>query len=589
MRVRRVLRVVVVGLSLVGLLTACSLLFPSALSVTPTSIHMTANAASFTVSNSGDTNSSLNFTVSSSSPYVSLSPSSGTVTPNQPMVVTASVDSSALSPGTNLSATVTVGSNGGSANVRLDYGIGTCGAYTPQALYPAGSAALGAAALGSGPAPRPSRAPAPAPADVVPGQIIVGYVAPAGVVTAALRSQALQRQSRDVRAAYGLGLLAGGNGEGPDLVSAADVPAALAKLHADPRVGYAQRNLRIHRLFTPNDTYYPYNPANTLAPQGEWNMRNFGLPTAWDTTTGASANPIVIAVIDDGVDGAHQDFQTSSGNKVLAGWDFAGNDPDTTPGNGQIHGTHVAGIAAAAGNNGTGIAGVAFERTVYVLPVKVFDDAGNGGTVYELANAIRWAAGLAVSGPQTRPTPADVINMSLGVPGDQPALDAAAQDAWNAGTLLVAAAGNHGSGTPYPTDPGIMSPGNAPCVMAVGSVDGPGNGAFSISSFSDAGPQLEVAAPGGFFDPSVPNGGIVSTTPGNNYGIEVGTSMASPFVAGVAALIKAHEPGLSPAQIRTRIDQTTSRPTNSDRSQYGYGVACADRALLPNGPTTCGQ
>jgi len=582
---RRILSTLVVGVALPALLAGCSLLHPSNLAVSPSSIRMTANSAGFTVSDTASGSSSVDFTASSSSPYVTLSPSSGTVSPGSPAVVTATVDSTSLAPGTNLSATVTVAGSGSSASVRLDYGIGTCGAYTPQALATAAPSALAPAAVRVR-----SRAPAPGSAEVVPGQIIVGYVTPSGLTTAALRSQALQRESRGVRNAYGLSLLAGGSGAGPDLVSAADVPATLAKLRADPRVRSAQRTLRLQRLQTvpPNDPYYP---TNGTYPDGQWNLRDFGLPNAWGRETGAT-NPTVVAIIDDGVYSTHEEFS----GKLLTGWDFIGNDPNTNPGpdaSGKYwdHGTHVAGIAAATGNNGVGIAGVAYASNVQILPVKVFGDDGTPGTTYDLANAIRWAAGLSVSSatPSVNPHPANVINMSLGVPGDQPVLDAAAQDAWNAGVVLVAAAGNHGPGQPYVSDPGVMSPGNAPCVIAVGSVDGPGSGSYPLSYFSDAGPQVEVVAPGGFYNHALETGEIVSAYAGSSsaYGVEAGTSMASPFVAGVAALLKSQNPGWSPAQIRARIDQATSRPAGSDRSQYGYGVACADKAL--GASTTCGQ
>ncbi|MEJ2665744.1 MAG: S8 family serine peptidase [Deinococcales bacterium] len=504
MTLRHALRVTLLAALLAALLVACNVSGPT-LGLSTSSIHMVANSAGFLVSNTGDSGSILNFTTSSSNPAFTMSPASGAVSPGTPVSVTVTVDPSALSGVTNVAATVSVTSNGGSGGVTLDYGIGTCGSYTPQSLARQG-ARVAPGALAPGAAAPASRAPAPDPADIVPGQIIVGYNAPAGAATAALRTQALAQASLAVRSAYGLTLLAGGTGEGPDLVSAADVPTALARLRADPRVRYAQRNLRLHLMTTPNDQYFPANAANTLAPEGQWNLRNFGLPAAWNIETGTS-NPVVIAVIDDGVWGTHEDFQNPSGSsKILPGWDFldgvANTMPgtDTTSGTYYDHGTHVAGIAAAVGNNTTGVAGVAYGPEVSILPIKIFGNNGAAGTLYELADAIRWAAGLAVSGVPANQNPADVINMSLGTSGDQPVVDVAAQDAWNAGAVLVAAAGNHGTNQTYVTDPGILSPANAPCVIAVGSVDGPGPtstaGTDPVSTFSNTGPQLEVAAPG---------------------------------------------------------------------------------------------
>lgn len=577
--------------ALLALLTSCGLVPAPKLSVTPTAVRMLSNSTTITVSNVGPSNTTLDYTVTSSDPSVTVSPASGSLASGLSTSVTVSVDPTRLAPGTNLAATVSVGGNGGNANVHLDYGIGTCGTFTPQAVNGAG---LTTTAIGTLAPPQAASAPAPAPspADAVPGQIIVGYRAPAGVQGAALSVQALKLASVDVRRAYGLTLLHGGYGQGPDLVRASNVAATLARLRSDPRVRYAQPNRRVHELFVPNDPYYPLGGGGTT--YGQWNLYDFGMPQAWDQETGASAasrasGQVVIGILDSGVAGNQEDLAS----KLVPGWDFyyddAGTDPGTAPySSGQDHGTHVAGIAAALGNNGKGIAGVAFDAHVKILPLKVFDDTGSTATVYDLVRAIEWAAGYtdsAVTTNPTNPNKADVINMSVGVQGDQPAVDAAAQDAWNAGVLLVAAAGNHGNGTGYPTDPGVLSPANAPCVMAVGSVDS----TYARSYFSNTGPQVEVTAPGGFYG-GVTNttNAIVSTLPGgtgSNYGFDAGTSMASPFVAGIAALLKAQDPTRSPTQLRTLIDGAT-KPV-ADRSQYGYGVACADKAL--GAATTCGK
>src|SRR5690606_36347700 len=211
---------------------------------------------------------------------------------------------------------------------------------------------------------------------------------------------------------------------------------------------------------------------------------------------------------------------------ILPGWDFYDDDDDTCPGpaNGHAeHGTHVAGIAAALGDDAYGVAGVAYGPAVQILPVKVFDASGVNASISDLALAIRWSAGLTVPGVATNSNKAAVINMSLGVSGVYPALSEAAADAWNAGSLLVAAAGNHTGAT---SDPGVLSPANEPCVIAVGSVDSD----YDVSTFSNTGPQVELVAPGGFSNVGCLK--VFSTMPPpQGHGCSSGTSMAAPFVA----------------------------------------------------------
>lgn len=592
MRLSRVAGIVSIVAVLPTLLASCGLVGPPPyLGVSTNAIHMVADTASFTISNISTLAGPLNFVIRSSDPNVVVHPTSGSLGKSTDMLVTVSLDPAAVAPGTNLNAVLHVTSNGGSggsANVAVDHGIGTCGAYAPRPL------SLPAVANASR-APEPSSFQRPPdPASVVPGQIVVGYRAPAAaqaLATWAVRAEALRQTGLQVRRAYGLSLLAGGAGTGPDLVQAADVGRALTSLRSDPRVRYAQANRRVRPLLVPDDPYYPPTPG--FYPAGQWNLTGFGMEQAWNVSTGASSRPVVIGIIgiiDTGVDTSHPDLV----NKLVSGWDFASDDPDPSPGPGptysetQAHGTHVAGIAAAQGNNGRGVTGVAFDPNVKILPLKIFDDTATQATVYELVRAVRWAAGYpdAQVTPNVVPQIADVLTMSIGMEGDQPALDAATQDAWDHGVLLVAAAGNHGTWTNVPDDPGVLSPANAPCVMAVGSVDSP----FTLSDFSNTGPQLEVVAPGGHHDPadfySEP---IVSTVPPSTYGPDVGTSMAAPFVAGVAALLKAQDPSRTPAQLRDIIDGSSLRATwMTDTSAYGYGEVCADRALDPASPTRCG-
>jgi serine protease len=541
-----------VAVALVG----CGWFDAPALQVTPTSlIGMTSPQTTLTVRNAGG--GSLAWSVASSSPRVVVTPTSGDLFAGGSRTLVVTVDATGLDKGESVTASLSFTSSGGNATVDVTYpivsGIGTCAGFTPI------ERAMATPPAAAGVSARP-----------VGNEILVAYAGSFGVnaqdaatATADLRAQ--------VTGAHALSLLRAGAGGSPDLLRApqgADVDALVATLQADPRVRYAQRNYYLEKAFVPNDPSF-----------GEqWNLSSFGLPEAWDVERGdGPGDAVVIAVLDSGVQTTHPDLAA----KVLPGYDFFDLDADPNPGppNGENeHGTHVAGIAAAIGDDATGVAGVAFGPRIRVLPVKVFDDTGLQGTVAGLVDAIRWSAGLSVTGAPANANKAHVINMSVGVPGRFPALDAAAEEAWNAGVFLVAAAGNHGNGV---TDAGVLSPGNAPCVVAVASVDE----TYVVSSFSNTGPEVEVAAPAGVG--SATCGAVYSTIPLSTYGCMAGTSMASPFVAGVAGLLFAQGTYDTPAAVRSRLSQTTEVDAwMTDAQEYGNGVVCADAAL--GAATRCG-
>lgn len=437
-------------------------------------------------------------------------------------------------------------------------------------------------------APHPSARP-------VPGELLVAYRAPdraqlraarallqaetatasASLEEASIFATAVELQASAVRSEHGLTVLTATGGAGlPELVAAADEVATLAGLRSDPRVLYAHHNYYLETQFQPDDALF----------QEQWNVRSFGLPEAWGAyLAGPRRNEVVLAVIDTGVDPHHPDLAA----KLVPGWDFNGSDADTSPGTTgtAAHGTHVAGIAAAR-SSAAGIVGVAFVPEVRVLPVKIFADDGAGGTVADLIRAIRWAAGLSVAGAPRNDHPAQVINLSVGVAGTYPGLDAAVSAAWEAGSLVVAAAGNHAAGT---SGPGVLSPANAPCAIAVGSVDSDRR----LSSFSNTGPQVELVAPGG--SGLVSHGGsggaacngIISTLPGGGYGCMSGTSMATPFVAGTAALVVAQSEAPDPDAVRRLLAASTSRVDDYPAGAAGYGLLCADTAL--GASTNCGE
>lgn len=259
----------------------------------------------------------------------------------------------------------------------------------------------------------------------------------------------------------------------------------------------------------------------TLRLQGgltQWQWPLLGLTDAWKLSQGQG---ITVAVIDTGVLLSHPDLQGS----LLPGWDFVDNDADPTDQNG--HGTHVAGLIAAHGS----VSGAA--PAAQVLPVRVIGP--NGGSVSDLVRGLLWAAGLDPQKPN--PHPAQIINMSLGTPEYSDTLQQAVQQVLDAGVIVVAATGNDG-GLPY-------APANIPGVIAVTSVAGP-----SITyqpSYANRGPGTRIAAYGGDLnadqDGDGTRDGILSTDIDASgkavYALRQGTSMATPEVSGIAALLLA--------------------------------------------------
>jgi subtilisin family serine protease/uncharacterized protein YkwD len=266
----------------------------------------------------------------------------------------------------------------------------------------------------------------------------------------------------------------------------------------------------------------------------QWGLHNTGqtlgtpdadidAPEAWGLSQGES--DVIVAVIDTGVDLDHPEFA----GRLTGGWDFYNGDASPDDDNG--HGTHVAGIAAAAGNNGTGVAGVAWG--VRIMPVKVLNSAGNG-YYSDMIDGIDWALTNGAS----------VINMSLGGTLESPSMQAAVTRAHNDGVLVVAAAGNCGdqyymyNGCTYQDQP--KYPAAHDHVLAVASTTDDD----AQASHSNQNDYVDVAAPGS---------DIYSTYVGGGYAWMDGTSMASPFVAGLAALILSRYPGYTPDQVADAI------------------------------------
>ena len=292
------------------------------------------------------------------------------------------------------------------------------------------------------------------------------------------------------------------------------------------------------------ETYpiYPvhaYDLPNDPQTSQQYNLGKMSLPQAWNTARG---DGVVIAVLDTGADLAHPDL---SAKFVSRGRDFVNGDDDASDDHG--HGTHVSGIAAAATNNGVGIAGVGYNARL--LPVKVLSASGQGDTA-RIAQAIDWASQQAG---------VKVINMSLGCQCPSPAyLTEAVANARARGVVVIAAAGNDGTSSP-------ASPASAPGVIGVGATDS----ADRRTSFSNYGVNAKLAAPGL---------NIYSTLRGGSYGTMSGTSMASPNVAGVAALAWSACPSCSVGDIEARLmngddigGQQVGKRVNAARAVGGSG------------------
>lgn len=304
---------------------------------------------------------------------------------------------------------------------------------------------------------------------------------------------------------------------------------AIAKYKKNSNVIYAEPNYAYAENSIPDDTYYDY----------QWGLSQVNASEAWNITTGS--HKVVIAVIDSGIDLNHPDLKANiwinkgeiPGNRIdddhngyiddVYGWNFISDNNNISDDDG--HGTHVAGIIAAEGNNSKGVAGVMWSATI--MSLKFLDNEGNG-YVDDAVSAIRYATKMGAS----------IISCSWGGSEYSQAL----KDVIDASSaLVVCAAGNRGSGTNddiSPVYPACFTSKNIISVAATDASD-------ALASFSDYGlNSVDVAAPGTH---------ICSTLPGSQYGYMQGTSMAVPYVTGLAGLIKSVRPDLSALQIKYTI------------------------------------
>jgi len=306
---------------------------------------------------------------------------------------------------------------------------------------------------------------------------------------------------------------------------------------SNPRVAYAEPDFVAQAVGSPDDSYFG----------NQWALTKIGAPQAWDVTTG---NPSInIAILDTGVDLDHPDLA----DKIVSNINFSSS---PTVDDVYGHGTHVAGIAAAMTNNGVGVAGLGYSSTI--MNVKVLGDTGSG-TYSAIASGIMWAVDNG----------AEVINMSLGGSSPSSTLQDAINYAWSKGVVVVAAAGNYGNTAPlYPAHYA-----NCIAVAATDYTD-------AKASFSNYGDWVDVAAPGVF---------IYATLKDNSYGKKSGTSMASPHVAGLAALVfttvsDTSGDGKLNDEVRSRIEATCD---DIGVTGIGHGRINAARAV-DSGPVPPG-
>jgi thermitase len=380
-------------------------------------------------------------------------------------------------------------------------------------------------------------APGAQPPPYAPGQLLVKFKPG---VSAEILGQAMPGISAQAIAAPELAKLGVNVLKVPD----SQLTATLAALRQNPLVEYAEPDYLVQAAdVIPNDPDWidQWGPADIQAPQ------------AWAITTGTIS--VTIAVIDTGVDLMHPDL--ASQIDLVNSKSFLSYAPTAQDDYG--HGTHVAGIAAAIGNNGVGIAGMAWG--VRIMALKVLDYNGSG---YEsdVASAINYAADHG----------AQVINLSLGGSTSDTTLSDAVNYAYGKGVTIVAAAGNGNTSQPF-------YPAAYPHVIAVASVDSNNQRSY----FSNFGSDIALAAPGrSIYSTMWPGNNLIADPgcPGTSYCYLSGTSMATPHVAGVAALLAGMSPFNTPDKILAAMENTALDLGSPGWDQYyGYGLVQAGSAL----------
>jgi serine protease len=314
--------------------------------------------------------------------------------------------------------------------------------------------------------------------------------------------------------------------------------ALIDALSRDPRVEHVEPMALYRASFVPNDPLYATK---------QWHLQRVGAESAWHYTCGSG---VTVAVVDTGVacfdKGPFSRGTDLSATRCEGGWNFVDDSPEAY--DDQGHGTHVAGTIAQTTNNGVGTAGLAYCATL--MPVKVLNKQGFG-TVANVAEGIRYAADEG----------AQVINLSLGGPIKSKILEDAVKHALARGVVIVAAAGNSGGSVGWPAAyPGVIA------VSATDSND-------HLAWFSSRGPEVAIAAPGvGVTQQTICNGGHDKC---EVFGTFNGTSMASPHVAGVAAMLESL--GVTDRAAVQRAIESSATP-KEEQEFFGAGILDAGAA-----------